>query len=104
MKSLLVKMMKYHNSVITFHPSPTQIKAPLGILFPPFPSLAWSSLAPLRLASHCFQIFYRNKHKQTREKKKVCKFRCCDQIMWFDIKQLLLSYICCLKLGYLFTR
>lgn len=45
MKSLLVKMMKYLNSDITLHSSPTQIKALLGILFPPVLSLAWSSLA-----------------------------------------------------------
>lgn len=40
-------------------------------------------------------------NKTTTEKKSFCRF---DQMTWADINHLLLSYICCLELGYLPSR
>lgn len=48
------KMMKYLNSVRRLHPTSTQIKAPLAVLFTLFPSLAWRCLA---CHFNCFGIF-----------------------------------------------
>lgn len=65
MKSLLVKMMKHLNSDITLYSSPTQSKAPLGILFPPVLSLARSSLACRGLLVTVVSFFTESNTKST---------------------------------------